>query len=444
MKNTPIKEDIVKTKIKESGLANIHKSSIREMVRLVNEIEKASGIKFFRMEMGVPGLPSPSIGVEAEISAISRGVTSVYPPMDGIPSLKTETSRFLKLFANADILPEGCIPTVGSMQASMAAIMVNNRVDPSKNKTLFIDPGFPVHKVQVKTLGFNYESFDIFDYRGDKLKPKLESYLQKGDISTILYSNPNNPSWVCLNHNELQDIAQLADRYNVIVIEDLAYFGMDFRENISIPGEAPYQPSIRQYTDNCILIISGSKIFSYAGQRIGVIAIPDKLMHSHFESLNPYFGTTEYGHAIVYGALYGLSAGTAHSAQYALAEMLKAANDGKFNFVEYNLDYQRRATIMKKLFTENDFYIVYDKDEDAILGDGFYFTVNYPGFTGGELMKELLYYGISAVTLDITGSKKEGLRACVSQFKTDQASELEKRLKLFREHHRKPQEGIKL
>ena len=435
MRKTPVDKHIVQSKINESGLADVRRSSIREMVRLVNDIEKASGIKFFRMEMGVPGLPSPSMGTEAEILAIQQGVTAIYPPIDGIPSVKFETARFLKLFADADFAPTGCIPTVGSMQASMAAIMVNNRLHPAKNKTLFIDPGFPVHKVQVKSMGLPFDSFDIFHFRGNLLRAKLESYLQKGDVSTILYSNPNNPSWVCLNQSELQIIGELANQYDVIVIEDLAYFGMDFRDDISSPGLKPFQPTIRHYTENCILVISGSKIFSYAGQRIGMIAISEKLFHRSFDTLMPFFGTTGFGHAIIFGALYSLSAGTAHSAQYALAAMLKAANDGTFNFIDYNRDYMRRASIMKQLFTENNFYIVYDKDEDAILGDGFYFTIGYPGFTGGALMEELLYYGISAVTLDITGSKKEGLRACVSQFKTDEAPELEKRLKLFRDQH---------
>jgi hypothetical protein len=53
-----------------------------------------------------------------------------------------------------------------------------------------------------------------------------------------------------------------------VVIEDLAYFGMDFRKDISKPGVPPYQPTIAKYTDNYILLISTSKVFSYAGQRI--------------------------------------------------------------------------------------------------------------------------------------------------------------------------------
>ena len=91
---------------------------------------------------------------------------------------------------------------------------------------------------------------------------------------------------------------------------------------------------------------------------------------------------------------------------------------------------------MKKYFTENGFKIVYDKDNGEPIADGFYFTVSYPGFTGEQLVEELLYYGISAISLTITGSdRSEGLRACVSLVNRNQLPELESRLKKFSENH---------
>ena len=51
-----------------------------------------------------------------------------------------------------------------------------------------------------------------------------------------------------------------------------------------------------------------------------------------------------------------------------------------------------------------------------------------------ELVANLLYYGISAIALDNTGSNEEGIRACVSFVKREQFPELEKRLILFNEN----------
>jgi aspartate/methionine/tyrosine aminotransferase len=436
MKNTPLDFNIVRSKIIESGLDSFSTASIREIVKLVNQIEEATGKKYVRMEMGAPGLPASQIAVEAEIDSLRKGVASVYPNIEGIRPLKEETSRFIRLFLDIDINPQGCIPTVGSMMGSMVSFLVANRNDRTKEGTLFIDPGFPVQKQQVKMLGHDYYSFDVFEYRGAKLKSKLESYLKSGRISSILYSNPNNPTWMCLNEEELAIIGELSMKYDVIVIEDLAYFGMDFRKDYSIPGLPPFQPTIGRYCDDYIILISSSKIFSYAGQRIGLLAISDHLYNRQYPDLLRYYSSADFGHSAVFGALYALSAGVSHSVQYGLTALLKAVNDGEHKFIDIVKEYGEKARVMKSIFLNNGFRIVYDTDLDEPLADGFYFTIFYPGMTGGELLEELLYYGISAISLDITGSKRNvGLRACVSHVRREQFDDLELRLKCFNEDH---------
>lgn len=434
--DTPIDYQVVTKKIEESGIKNVGKASIREIKRLIDMVEAETGDKYVRMEMGIPGLPATQIGVDAEIEALRNGVAKTYSDIYGSPELKKEMSRFAKLFLNIDVDTESCVPTVGSMQGSFAAFVTVNRMYKEKDTTLFIDPGFPVHKQQLQVLGQKFESFDVYNYRGDKLKDKLESYLNKDNISCILYSNPNNPSWICFTEKELKIIGDLANKYNVIILEDLAYFAMDFRQDLSKPGEPPYQASVSKYTDNYILFISSSKVFNYAGQRIGMMIISDKLYQSVFPDLLRYYTTDVFGRAMVFGSLYALTAGTAHSAQYALTAMLKAVNDGLFNFIDVVKEYGEKAKIMKKLFTDNGFKIVYDKDENVPIADGFYFTFSYPGFTGEELLAELIYYGISAISLAITGSERlEGVRACVSLVQREQFPDLEYRLKKFKEHH---------
>jgi len=87
---------------------------------------------------------------------------------------------------------------------------------------------------------------------------------------------------------------------------------------------------------------------------------------------------------------------------------------------------------MKQLFLDNGFTIVYDRDDTVPLADGFYFTFSYPGMSGSTLLENLLYFGISAIALETTGSdRSEGLRACVSQVDDSQLIDLESRLGCF-------------
>jgi len=177
MKDTPINQHIVTQKIMESPIESVGKSTIRDIKKLIDEIEAATGEKYIRMEMGIPGLPPARIAIEAEIEALRSGIPAIYPDIFGAAHLKKEISRFVKLFLNIDVSPEGCVPTVGSMQAGFATFLTVNRMKKGKDTTLFIDPGFPVHKQQHRVLGAKQESFDVYNFRGDKLRDKLESYL---------------------------------------------------------------------------------------------------------------------------------------------------------------------------------------------------------------------------------------------------------------------------
>jgi aspartate/methionine/tyrosine aminotransferase len=192
---------------------------------------------------------------------------------------------------------------------------------------------------------------------------------------------------------------------------------------------------VAKYTDRYVIMISDSKSFSYAGERIAMMVCSPKLFNMECPDLARYYSKTQLGRALIFGTLYCLSSGTAHSVQYAMAAMLKGANDGTFNFVKDIKEYGEKAKIMKKMFTDNGFFIVYDKDMGEDIGDGFYFTFCYPGYEGVDLLNELIRYGISAIALDITGSHKQGIRACVALVLREQFPALKERLEKFHADH---------
>lgn len=432
---TPIKKEIVDNLISEFGIQDFAKATIREVKRVAQFAEQESGVEFIKMEMGIPGLPAAKAGVEAQINALRNGIANSYPDIQGLPELKQQASRFVKAFIGVDINPEGCVPVVGSMQGTFASFLTCSQTDPKKDTVLFIDPGFPVQKMQLQVMGVKYKTFDVYEFRGENLGPKLESYLKEGNICAIVYSNPNNPSWICFNEDELNTIGKLANQYDVIIMEDLAYFAMDFRKDLSTPFQPPYQATVARYTDNYMLLISGSKAFSYAGERIGVVCISDKLFHRHFDALAARYEGLPFGLVFSTRMLYALSSGTSHSAQYAMSAMLKAACDGEFDFRNEIKVYGERAHKLKEIFLRHKFYVVYDRDLDEPIADGFYFTIGYPGMTSGKLAHELMYYGVSAICLVTTGSHQEGLRVCTSFIEDHQYDQLEERMTLFEQNN---------
>ena len=431
-------EELVNEACKTHSVENLSTATIGEVLLVAQYLENKTGIPFIRMDQGSPGLPINRYGVEAEKRALDSGIGSQYPAAAGVPELKKAASRFIKAFIDIDIDPRGCVPTTGSVAASFGAFIAVTQRIPGKDKVLFIDPGFPIQKSQLRVLGIGWREFDIYPYRGaDALYAKLESELAAGDIAAIVYSNPNNPAWICLDEGELEAIGRLATKYDVVVMEDLAYFCMDFRRDLSHPFTAPFVPTVARYTDNYILMLSASKIFSYAGQRIALCCIGDRLYGKQYPALaERYHDAGVFGVTLTASILYMITSGCTATTQYAYAEMLDLSSDGVIDFVEDVREYERRAARMKEIFCRHGFHVVYDRDVDQQVGDGFFFTLGYGNMTGEELLLELMYYGVSSICLSTTGSLKSGVRACVSRMKDDLYDVLDERMAAFDADHR--------
>ena len=429
-------EELVARAVEELHIADLKRATIGEVLLVAQYLEQKTGIPFIRMDQGSPGLPVNKYGVEAEKAALDRGVGSQYPAAAGVPELKYEASRFVKAFLDIDISARACVPTVGSVAGSFGSFIACTQCTKGKNKVLFIDPGFPIQKSQLRVIGAEWVEFDIYNYRGEALRGKLEQMLSVGDIAAIVYSNPNNPAWICLEEEELKIIGELATKYDAIVVEDMAYFCMDFRHDMGHPFEPPYPPTVARYTDNYILMLSSSKIFSYAGQRMALTCISDRLFDRHYPALaERYKDAGVFGQTLIASILYMITSGCTASTQYAYAEMLRLATEGEINFVEDTREYAVRAERMKRIFTDNGFHIVYANDVTQRVGDGFFFTIGYGKMTGGELLTELLYYGVSSISLSTTGSDQQGVRACTSRMRDDLYGVLEERMRAFKEDH---------
>lgn len=429
-------EELVNQAASECGVSDLTSATIGETVLIAQWLENKTGLSFVRMDQGSPSLPQNRFGIEAEKKALDRGVGATYPAADGIPEFKQAASEFLKAFVNIDVSPRCCIPTTGSVMGSFSSFIACTQRIPGKDKVLFIDPGFPIMKSQLRVLGIDWKEFDIYPYRGEALRAKLEEELKDGDVAMITYSSPNNPAWICLEEAELKIIGEMATKYDAIVLEDQAYFCMDSRRVLSHPYQAPYAPTVARYTDNYILATSSSKIFSYAGQRIALTCIGDALFDRQYPALaERYHNPGTFGPTLVAAIMYMITSGCTASTQYGYAEMMRLSCEGRIDFIEDTKAYAERAVRMKKIFCDNGFHIVYDRDVTEEIGDGFFFTLGYGDMQSGALVKELLHYGISSISLGTTGSDQSGIRACTSRMTEDLFPMLEERAAAFNADH---------
>lgn len=440
----PIAREVLDEVLAEFSITDVDHATIRQILAVAERIETMAGEPFVHLELGNPGLEACEIGIEAEIKALKSGVANKYPNITGIPELKRNGSEFIKAFMNVDVPARCIVPTVGSMQGCFTTMLMMSQRLEGRDTVLFLDPGFPAQHHQAFVIGLRQQSLDIYECRGKALESRLEEILSEGRVTAMIYSTPNNPAWTNMTHEELEIIGRMATRHDVVVIEDHAYMGMDFRHGYGRPHCEPFIPTVAAYTDNYILMLSASKIFSYAGQRIALVAMSEAVYDRKYDFYRDFYGVPSYGDAYVYGVLYVASSGVCHSAQYGLAAMLGAATDGKLDFVGICSEYGRRGKRAKELFTGAGFSILYSHDGSEPISDGFFFTVSYDGMAGGELQKELMRYGISTISLKSTGSLQQGVRVCVPMLTDEDCfRRLGERLDAFAIDHGKKQSTMK-
>jgi aspartate/methionine/tyrosine aminotransferase len=411
---------------------DLSRCDLEELWASIDLIERELGAKFLRMDFGVPGLRPSSLALTAQTAALAGSVIpSQYPPSDGIPLLKGAASQFLNRFLAVEAPPECVLPTCGATQGAFIAQAVAARRHENMNEILFLEPGYPPMKAQARFLGIKSIGIDLYDYRGDRLIDAIESIVrEKGSIGAISWSSPNNPTWNVLTEEELRGIARICDDWDIIAIEDAAYFGMVTRTEADRPSR-----TVAQFTDNYFLLLSASKMLSYAGERIGVLATSQQMMRRRYDGLEPTFGTKEVGAALK-RTIFNLTAGAPHSAQYAVAALLEAINAGEYDLERSLATYSQRAKRIKRVLIDNGFYLIYESAERNTSGDGFYLTFGYPGFDAMRLLKELLYYGVTALPLQLFGSSRsDGLRGCVALIDQQNLRVLAERLTRFRRDH---------
>ena len=118
---------------------------------------------------------------------------------------------------------------------------------------------------------------------------------------------------------------------------------MDFRQDYSTPFTEPFIPSVAQYGNYWVTLISSSKAFSYPGPRCAISVISPALVDMKFPNLKDKCGSETFGHSFSHGGLYVTTSGVSHVSQHGLSSLLNAACDGSFNFVEHTREYSSRS-----------------------------------------------------------------------------------------------------
>lgn len=369
---------------------------------------KPSGIRrFFDLAAGMEGVISLGVGEpdfvtpwtvrEAAILSIEQGYTS-YSANAGLMELREEIASYMNKQFNVSYSPNSeIIVTVGASQA--IDIAMRALIDPG-DEVIIIEPCFVSYAPMVEMAGGVAVGVQTLKENDFKIVPaQLEEVITKR-TKAIMLCSPNNPTGSMLNKNELEEIAEIAEKYDLLIVADEIYAELVYDE------EYTSLAAINGMKERTILISGFSKGFAMTGWRLGFVCAP-----------------MEITQAMLKIHQYALMCAPT-MAQFAAIEALQ---NGRSDVEAMVKSYRRRRNYLVQSFNEIGLTC-------HTPGGAFYVfpSIESTGLSSEQFAEKLLMEeSVAVVPGNVFGESGEGHIRCSYATSLEQLQEAVKRMKRF-------------
>ncbi|MCD4837963.1 MULTISPECIES: aminotransferase [Neobacillus] len=370
---------------------------------------KPSGIrKFFDLAASMEGVISLGVGEpdfitpwgtrEAAILSLEQGYTS-YTANAGLLELREEISKYLSTRFGVHYDPTNqIIVTIGASQAlDLAFRAILNQGD----EVLIVEPTFVSYAPLVSIAGGKPIAISTSPENGFKVTPEqLEAAITER-TKAILLCSPNNPTGSMLNKSELEAIAAVIEKHDLIVLSDEIYSELVYEDE-------PYTSfaAVDGMYERTILINGFSKGFAMTGWRLGFLAAPSELVSVMLKIFQ--YTTMCAPHMMQHGAIEALRNG------YHEVEAMRAS-------------YCRRRNYMVQTLNEMGL-------DCHMPGGAFYVfpSIKSTGLSSEQFAEELLMQEkVAVVPGNVFGESGEGYIRCSYATSMQQLQEAMKRIQRF-------------
>ncbi|MBU7595515.1 aminotransferase [Metabacillus halosaccharovorans] len=375
-----------------STVKNLKPSGIRKFFDLASSME---GV--ISLGVGEPDFVTPWNVREASILSLEQGYTS-YTANAGLLELRSEISYYLKEKTNITYsAKEEILVTVGASQALDIALRAI--VNPG-DEVIVIEPSFVAYSSLVSLAGGVPVSVQTSGEMEFKLQPSdLEKAITEKTKAIILCS-PSNPTGTVLNKEDLEKIASIIEKHDLLVISDEIYAELTYDEAytsfVSIEGMA----------ERTILVSGFSKGFAMTGWRLGYVA-------ANQEFLSAMLKIHQYSM---------MCAPT--MAQYAAVEAIK---NGKEDVMHMKKSYRQRRNLFVSALNEMGLSC-------HVPGGAFYAfpSIQKTNLSSEEFAEELLMEEkVAVVPGSVFGESGEGYIRCSYASSLEQLQEALRRMQRF-------------
>ncbi|MEK4283078.1 aminotransferase [Ureibacillus sp. FSL K6-0165] len=374
--------------------------------RTVREL-KPSGIRrFFDLAAGMEGVISLGVGEpdfvtpwhvrEAAIRSIEEGYTS-YTPNAGLLELREEITNYVKNRYHVEYSPSEVIVTVGASSAIDTAM--RTIIDPG-DEVIVVEPCFVSYSPTVTLAGGIPVPVQALKENDFKILPSQIEAAITHKTKAMIICFPNNPTGTLLNRTELEALAEIAKKYDLLVISDEIYAELTYDDSFTSMATLP---GMRERT---ILVNGFSKAFAMTGWRLGYVCAPE-----------------EIASAMLKVHQYALMCASTNS-QYAGLEALR---NGQGEVEKMVKSYRLRRNFIVNSFNEMGLTC-------HMPGGAFYAfpSIELTGLSSQEFAERLLLeQSVAVVPGDVFGESGEGHIRCSYATSMEELKEAIKRIKHF-------------
>ena len=228
---------------------------------------EAMGKSVIHLEIGEPDFDTPENIVDAAVHALRSGAHH-YGPSAGLPKLREAIAQDVARSRKVPVNPDEIVVTPGAKPIIFFTILA--LIDPEE-EVLYPNPGFPIYESMIRYIGAKAVPIPFLEEKNwaidiDELAKRVSDRTK-----LVILNSPENPTGGTIPLDALHRVAELAHRYDFMVLSDEIYHRIVYTDQyhsiLSLPG----------MKDRTILLDGFSKIYAMTGWRLGYGVMPVEL-----------------------------------------------------------------------------------------------------------------------------------------------------------------------
>ncbi len=237
-----------------SSVTNMQPSGIRKFFDIVSTMKDA-----ISLGVGEPDFATPWHIRDAGIYSLEKAQTH-YTSNSGLLELREQICSYVQKF-NLSYKPDEVLVTVGGSEG--VDLVMRTVLEPG-DEVLVHEPAFVCYKPCAQLAGGVPVTIQTTSDNGFKLTAQQIEEKITPKTKMLVLSYPNNPTGAIMTKEDLEPIAEVVKKHNIIVLSDEIYAELTYggKKHFSIA-------SLPDMKDRCIVVNGFSKAFAMTGWRLG-------------------------------------------------------------------------------------------------------------------------------------------------------------------------------